>query len=113
MNIEMKLTKLVIVVIVLIQSAWFILPRAGSLMGDPYRNQERIAAFKQSVEAPSTATKAAADQEMRLLSQHVRNHNLVVLAFNLLIDSILILLCWNFAAGRKDRPNVNAVPKRC
>ena len=92
--------QLVIVVILLIQLAWFIHPRAGSSMGDPYRNQARIAAL-QSVESPSTATKAVAEKEMELLSQHVALRFFVVLAFNLLVDIVLIFLCWDLNLWRK------------
>ena len=108
----MRLAKVVILVIVLVQLAWFILPRTASLMGDPYRNQERIDAFRQNVEAPSPVTKATVDQEMRLLSQHVRNRTLVVLALNIVIDSILVVFCWNFADGRKGNSTPNVDPKR-
>jgi hypothetical protein len=113
MNVNMKRAKLVIVVIVLVQLAWFIYPRTGSLMGEAYRNQERIAAFKQNVEVPSPAAKAAVDQEMKLLAEHVRNHNLVMLACNLVIDGMLIFLCWSFSSGRKHHTTLNAIPKRC
>ena len=100
MSANMKRAQVVILVIVLVQLAWFIFPRTGSSMGEAYRNQERIAAFKQSVEVPSPAAKAAVDQEMKLLAEHVRNHNLAVLACNLVIDGMLIFLCWNFS-GRE------------
>ena len=109
----MKFTRLVIVVLILGQLSWFALPRTGSSMGDPFRNQERIAAFKQNVEAPSPAAKAVVDEEMRLLAQHARNHNLIVLACNLVVDGILIWLCWSFWPALKDHSTLNGVPKRC
>jgi len=112
MKTEMKFARVVIVVLVLAQVAWFVLPRSDSLMANPYRNHERIAAFRQNAQMPSAVTKMAVDQEMRLLSQHVRNHNLTVLAFSLVIDSILILLLWNCTPSPKDHSTLNVVPKR-
>ena len=110
MSANMKRAQVVILVIVLVQLAWFVYPRTGSPMGNAYRNSERIAAFKQNVEAPSPAAKAAVDQEMKLLAEHVRNHSLVVLACNLVIDGMLVFLCWSFSSGRKHHTNLNAIP---
>ena len=93
----MKFAGFVIVVIILIQLAWFILPHAGSSMGDSYRNQERIVALKQNAESPSPATQFAVEQEMKLLSVHLRNRNLALFVVNLAIDVVLILTLRNLS----------------
>jgi hypothetical protein len=109
--------KLVMLVIVAIQLAWFIYPRAGSSMADPYRNHERIAAFKQNAEAPSSASQFAVDREMRLLYEHLAKRNVIFLAANLVADTILILLFWNFGRLQRGQSAVEcqkiARPEKC
>lgn len=61
---------LAIVLVIALQALWFILPRHGSAMGEPYRNSSRIAAPKEHAERPSAATRQAMERAFIALGTH-------------------------------------------
>jgi hypothetical protein len=91
-RMKKNLARIIIVLLVAAEIAWFISPSHKSLMGDAYRNQERIAALNQNASQPSLANQAIVDNEMKLLSEHAAIRHFEIFAVFLGLDGILIFL---------------------
>ena len=99
-RMKKNLARIIIVLLVAAEIAWFISPSHKSLMGDAYRNQERIAALNQNASQPSLANQAIVDNEMKLLSEHAAIRHFEIFAVFLGLDGILIFLFWNPKASK-------------
>jgi hypothetical protein len=82
---------LLIAFVVLIQIGWFVLPQHNSLMGESFRNKQRLEALKANANDPSLATQASVAKELDLLSNHAANRHIATFAIILLIDGLLLV----------------------
>jgi len=104
--------RLVILLLVLAELAWFVLPSHKPLMGDSYRNRERMEALNQDSHIHTPATWSAAQNEIRLLYEHDSKRKMTVMAILVVLDAALILFFWNFGRRNKgDAPSVSAEAK--
>ena len=102
MSVKTKIAGAVIAVLVLSEVAWFVAPSHKSLMGESYRNHERIDALAQYAQHPSPATKSAVDRETDLLYDYVGKRNALFFASLLLLDCVLVFIVWRLDRRRTD-----------
>ncbi len=95
-----NLVRAIIVLLVAVEIVWFVSPSHKSLMGESYRNQERLAALNQNASQPSSANQAVVDKEMKLLSKHVANRHIEIFVALLAFDGLLIFCFWNLKAAK-------------
>lgn len=55
---------------VIAQSCWYLWPERRSLVGQPYRNRQRLEAFDEAVRNPSPVAEEQLRQEMLMVSRH-------------------------------------------
>jgi hypothetical protein len=92
--------KTIIFVILILELAWFFCPRFsmhGRVLDEAYRNAERKTALYAWVEHRTPETKAAYDEEVKLLDRHMEMGALTILAAGLVINAAGIYLFWRYA----------------
>jgi hypothetical protein len=93
--------RLVILLVVLAELAWFVLPSHKPLMGDSYRNRERMEALNEDSHVHTPATWLAAQNEIKLLYEHDSKRKMTVMAILVVLDAALIFFFWNFGKRNK------------
>jgi hypothetical protein len=88
--------RVVIVMVLVGQLAWFIMPRSGS---HPL-SQRAIKAAQTAAEHPSAATKAAFEEELRRIPCRDNALLLTVFTVMLVLDGIGIYYFWNYGYRR-------------
>src|SRR3974390_847857 len=91
--------KTIIVVILILELAWFLGPRFymhGPVLDEPYRNAERKAVLYAWVEHRTRETKAAYDAEVALLHRHMLQMAVAILIGGLAFDAVGIYLFWKY-----------------
>jgi|SRR5665213_133170 len=91
-----NIARVVIALLVMVELAWFIVPSHKSLMGETYRNTERIGALTQYSQDHSPAKWGAVQKEMDLLYKHDSNRKLTVMVILMAVDIALVFFFWNF-----------------
>jgi hypothetical protein len=92
---------LVIAAILLAEIGWFIAPRKGDMVREPYRHAELMEAFH-NYDSSSPATVAALKREMDLHDQHRANIGLETAAVLVILDAIVFSFLWYFGAREID-----------
>jgi hypothetical protein len=105
-----SLCALALVAAILGQATFFVWPRVGSQLRDPFRRRERIAAFRASNESPSIASSANLNKELALLDDHLSYLQFEFLAFILAIDTFLAYLTWRRGRVTKSLESESTVP---
>lgn len=89
-----KTFKVVVLGFVLFLRFLIVSPRAGNLAKEPYRREERAAAFKAMAENPTPATKAAFHEEQLRVIRYTTRRDLtrsgLMFAGFLLLDGFVI-----------------------
>ena len=67
----------------------------GAMVDTPFRRHERLAAFREYQELPSPATKAAFNEEMRLMHKHEDWKLYLGLSIFLVLNGAGIYYYWN------------------
>jgi hypothetical protein len=92
-----------IILLVVIEIGWFIAPHSGSLMGNSYRNHERIKALTKYANEHTTTTRTTVDKELDLLSEHESNRDIVIFAILIGVDVAIVFMFWNFHKPASNR----------
>lgn len=85
-----NVVRTILVLLVAAEIVWLVSPSHESLMGESYRNQERLSALNQNASHPSPANQATVNNEMKLLSEHAANRHIEIFVALLVLDGILI-----------------------
>jgi hypothetical protein len=91
---------LIIVVALLVEFAWIAAPRYGSWGPgkDRYRREQRMAAWQESAEHTSPATKAAYESELARLDVYNERRRLLECFLVLLLNGGFIYWFWRYGA---------------
>jgi len=103
--VKTVIARIAIVLVLLVEIAWIVLPKTGDTMHTAYRHDERIEALKQYAENPSASNWQNVQNEMNLLNHHASTQMMVMCVVLLIIDGILVACFWNLQL--KKRKNIS------
>src|SRR6266571_859859 len=92
--------RFLIVLLLLVQVGWFLMPTMNKL-ADPFRYEERRAAYEQWTRQQTPASRAVVDKERGLLYNHTLLKGLLTLALLLVFNGLGIYYFWNYYYGLK------------
>jgi hypothetical protein len=97
--VNISLYRIFIVLILLFQIGWFLIPDLNTLL-DPYRYEEREKALMIWEKEKTPESKAVFDNERHLLYVHRQNRALLIFTVFLVIDGIGIYYFWNYGVKK-------------